>query len=159
MLGHKWEPAEGVCVDIRVKPHGNEGTDNRRWLMEIHCGDAEPFRVELGYPGFHDNFRGPGHGQTCRMEADVHRKEAKWDLSDPALSWKTDYKQHEAKFAQEKQAPASSFHAAASASPPPHVPSHGEPSERLTQLQALLDQGAITPAEYEEQRQRIIASI
>jgi hypothetical protein len=154
MLGHKWEPAGGICVDIRVKPHSNQDTGNRLWLMQVHGGEAEPFRVVPGYPGFHSNFKGPGHGRTCRMEADVIREEAKWDLPDPALSWKADYKQQEARFAAEVHAPASSFLGTASASAPPRLSSHGEPSERLAQLKALPDQGAITPAEYEEQRQR-----
>jgi hypothetical protein len=104
MIGHHWEPAEGTCIDILVKPHGNPGTDNRHWLMEIHCGDGESFRVELGYPGLHGDFKGPQHGQTCRMEADVKHREAKWDLSDPALSWKAAH-QHEAdRFKQELNA-------------------------------------------------------
>ncbi len=104
MFGHQWEPAEGTCIDIRVKPHGNPNTDNRRWLMEVHCGDAEPFRVELGFPGFHGSFKGPERGHTCRMQADVKRQEAKWDLDDPALSWKTERRQQTADFAAELDA-------------------------------------------------------
>ena len=88
MLGHHWEPAEGTCIDIRVK-HASSENDSRMWLMEVRPRNAEPFRVELGYPGFHENFRGPDRGQTCQLDCDVKRQDAKWDLSDPALSWKT----------------------------------------------------------------------
>lgn len=98
MFGHDWQPAEGICTDIEVKLHGSPGTDNRKWLMQIHPADAEPFRVELGYPGFHQDFKGPERGQKCRMTCDVKRQEAKWDLDDPALSWKAAQHKHEADF-------------------------------------------------------------
>jgi len=51
MFGHDWQPAAGTVVDIRVKHPGSEN-DSRSWLVEVRCGDAEPFRAELGYPGF-----------------------------------------------------------------------------------------------------------
>jgi hypothetical protein len=101
MFGHDWEPAEGTCIDIRIKAHRDSSTDNRHWLMEVHCGDAEPFRVELGYPGFGGNFKGPERGHTCKMQADVKRQEAKWDLDDPALSWKADRQSKQADFQSE----------------------------------------------------------
>lgn len=100
MFGHDWESAVGTVIDIRVK-HPNSDNDTRSWLMEIRCGDAEPFRVELGYPGFHEDFKGPGRGQTCQLKADVKRQEAKWDLADPALSWKAERDQEAAKFKAE----------------------------------------------------------
>jgi len=55
----------------------------------IRCGDAEPFRVELGASGFRKDFKGPERGETCRMTCYVKRQEAKWDFSDPALNWKS----------------------------------------------------------------------
>jgi hypothetical protein len=76
----------------------------RRWLMEIHCGDAEPFRVELGYPGFHGDFKGPQRGQKCMMKCDLKHSEAKWDLDDPHLSWKAAEHRKEADFNAELQA-------------------------------------------------------
>jgi hypothetical protein len=90
VLGHDWESAEGICVDIRTKGSANSGSENRGWLMEIRCGDAEPFRVELGVSGFREDFKGPERGETYRMLCDVKRQEAKWDFSDPGLSWKAD---------------------------------------------------------------------
>jgi hypothetical protein len=90
VFGHDWEPAEGTCIDIRIKGSANSGTENRIWLMEIRCGGAEPFRVELGASGFREDFKGPERGETCRMACDVKRQKAKWDYSDPALSWKAD---------------------------------------------------------------------
>ena len=101
MFGHDWEPAEGTCIDIRVKAHGDPNTDNRRWLMEVRCGAAAPFRVELGFPGFHGDFMGPARGHTCKMHADVKRNEAKWDLDDPALSWKAERQKKQADFQSE----------------------------------------------------------
>jgi hypothetical protein len=104
VFGHDWQSAEGKCIDIRVKPHGNPDTDNRMWLMEIHPADAEPFRVELGYPGFHGDFKGPEHGQVCRMKFLPGKNEAKWDLDDPALSWKASRHQKEDQFNAELNA-------------------------------------------------------
>ena len=104
MFGHDWQPAAGTVVDIRVK-HPNSENDSRSWLMEVRCGDAEPFRVELGYPGFHEDFKGPGLGETVQVKADLKRKDAKWDLSDPALSWKADRSRQEAEFKAEKERP------------------------------------------------------
>jgi hypothetical protein len=90
VLGHHWESAEGICIDIRTKGNADSGIKNRRWLMEIRCGNAEPFRVELGASGLGEDFKGPERGETCRMGCDVKRQKAKWDISDPALSWKAD---------------------------------------------------------------------
>jgi hypothetical protein len=104
VFGHDWQSAEGKCIDIRVKPHRDSGTDNRIWLMEVHCGDAEPFRVELGYPGFHEDFKGPEHGQVCRMKCLPGKNEAKWDLDDPGLSWKAERHQKDAQFNAELNA-------------------------------------------------------
>jgi hypothetical protein len=104
MFGHDWQPATGTVIDIRVK-HPNSENDTRSWLMEIRCGDAEPFRVEVGYPGFHEDFRGPGPGEIIRMKADLKHQDAKWDLSDPTLSWKADRDRHAAEFAAEKERP------------------------------------------------------
>jgi hypothetical protein len=104
MLGHDWQPAAGTVVDIRVK-HPNSENDSRSWLVEVRCGDAEPFRVELGYPGFHEDFKGPGLGETVQVKADLKRKDAKWDLSDPALSWKADRSRQAAQFKAEKERP------------------------------------------------------
>lgn len=104
MFGHDWQPATGTVVDIRVK-HPNSENDTRSWLVEVRCGDAEPFRVEIGYPGFHEDFKGPGQGATVQVEADLKHKEARWDLSDPALSWKADRTQQAERFATEKEGP------------------------------------------------------
>ena len=72
IFGHDWQPAAGTVVDIRVK-HPNSENDSRSWLMEVRCGEAEPFRVELGYPGFHEDFKGPGLGETVQVKADLKR--------------------------------------------------------------------------------------
>jgi hypothetical protein len=104
MLGRDWQPAAGTVVDIRVK-HPNSENDSRSWLVEVRCGDAEPFRVELGYPGFHEDFKGPGLGETVQVKADLKRRDAKWDLSDRALSWKADRSRQAAEFKAEKERP------------------------------------------------------
>jgi hypothetical protein len=79
MLGHDWQPAVGTVVGIRV---------------------------ELGYPGFHEDFKGPGLGETVQVKAGLKRKDARWDLSDPALSWKADRNRQAAQFKAEKERPA-----------------------------------------------------
>jgi hypothetical protein len=73
--------------------------------VEVRCGAAEPFRVELGYPGFREDFKGPGLGETVQVEADLKRRDARWDLSDPALSLKADRNRRAAEFKAEKERP------------------------------------------------------
>jgi len=81
MFGHDWQPARGPFVDIRVKHPGSEN-DSRSWLVEVRCGDAEPFRVEPRLSGFHETSRGRAWANRP-VKADLKRKDAKWDLSDP----------------------------------------------------------------------------
>jgi hypothetical protein len=40
------------------------------------------------------------------VKPDLKRKDAKWDLSDPALSWKADRSRQAAQFKAEKERPA-----------------------------------------------------
>jgi len=101
VFGPHWEPAEGTCIDIRFTGTANSGIENRRRLLEIRCGDAEPFRAELGASGFREDFTGLERGETCRMTCDVKRQEAKWDFSDPALNRKAGRKAHDAGFQAE----------------------------------------------------------
>ena len=161
MLGHDWEPAEGTCIDIRIKGNYSDEEDNRRFLMEVRPSHGAPFRVELKVAGFHENFKGPDRGQVCMLKCDVKRQDAKWDLADPGLSWKT-YRQAKASdFEAELHAkpwvnpPAAQQQTAGSAS----QPQDADPAARLASLKALHDTGALTSSEYELQRQKIIASI
>jgi hypothetical protein len=39
------------------------------------------------------------------VKADLKRKDARWDLSDPALSWKADRDRQAAEFKAEKERP------------------------------------------------------
>lgn len=165
MLGHTWEPAEGTCIDVRIKGNDtSDGPDNHRFLMEVRPRNGEPFRVELKVPGFHENFKGPSRGQVCQLECDVKRQDAKWDFSDPGLSWKTSRKAGAAQFEAELQAkpwaaqPGDKPQAdEPQADEPGEWPTTDDPAARLSSLKALYDNGALTSAE--AQRQRIIAAI
>jgi hypothetical protein len=86
MLGHDWQPAEGTCVDDNF---GGEHVIRERWVMDVRpANGAPPFRVEVDHPGAGEDFRGPDVGQVCRMLCDVKKQKAKFDHTDPTLSWK-----------------------------------------------------------------------
>jgi hypothetical protein len=86
MLGHDWQPAEGTCVDDNF---GGAHVVREVWVMDVrpHNG-APPFRVQVAHPGSGEDFRGPYPGQVCRMLCDVKKQKAKFDHTDPTLSWK-----------------------------------------------------------------------
>lgn len=86
MLGHDWQPAEGTCVDDNF---GGDHVVREVWVMDVRpANGAPPFRVEVAHPGSGEDFRGPHAGQVCRMLCDVKKKKAKFDHTDPTLSWK-----------------------------------------------------------------------
>jgi hypothetical protein len=105
VLGRDWQPAAGTVAGIRVRQPGSEN-DSRGWLVEVRCGDAGPSRVELGCPGFREDFKGPGLGEAVRVKAGLKRKDAGWDLSGPALGWKADRSRQAAEFKAERERPA-----------------------------------------------------
>ena len=86
MVGHDWQPAEGPCVDDNV---GGDHIVREVWVMDVRpANGAPPFRVQVTHPGAGEDFRGPNAGQVCRMFCDVKKQKAKFDHTDPTLSWK-----------------------------------------------------------------------
>jgi hypothetical protein len=93
MFGHDWQPAEGTIVAVHYSEAGNAAkTVNAvNYLVDVRPDSgSEPFRTEVEPPTLMLSFKFPHEGQVCRMEADVERKKARFDRTDPALSKKTD---------------------------------------------------------------------
>ncbi|HEV2639579.1 MAG TPA: hypothetical protein VGX23_30865 [Actinocrinis sp.] len=155
MLGHDWQPAMGTCVDDEWMPH----TDREKWIMDVQPGDGSPpFRVEVPHPGAGEDFRSPNRGQVCKMFADVKKQKAKFDTSDPNLSWKAHRRAEQERVKNELNAPpgspamqfgATSYHLGASsyqvlngadAAPVLNAILSGNPQERMAALRALREQ-------------------
>ncbi len=92
MFRRSWESAEGTVVDRREKRGGAVGGDAslQRWLVEVKPSSGEPFRVELGIPGWGSNFKGPMVGQTVKVLCSPDHTKARFDTSDPQLSYKAE---------------------------------------------------------------------
>ncbi len=90
MFRRTWESAEGAVVDRRAKRQGATGSDAslERWLVEVTPPSGEPFRVELGIPGWGSNFKAPMIGQTVKVLCNPAHTKARFDTSDPQLSYK-----------------------------------------------------------------------
>lgn len=58
--------------------------------MEVRPTGGEPSRVEVEPHRWTGNFMSPGTGQVVKLEFDTKNKKARFDSSDPNLSWKTD---------------------------------------------------------------------
>ena len=102
MLGHDWEPAEGTCVDDEWVGH----TDHRMWIMDVRPANGAPaFRTQVGHPGLGEDFKPPYIGHVCRMLVDVKKQKAKFDTSDPSLSWKAYRKMERQRVKDELNAP------------------------------------------------------
>jgi hypothetical protein len=61
-----------------------------RFLVEVHPSSGQPFRLELGIPGFGADFRAPMVGQVVKVLCNPAHTKARFDTSDPRLSWKTE---------------------------------------------------------------------
>ncbi len=81
MFGHDWQPAAGTVVDTRLK-HPNSENDSRSWLMEVHCVTRSHSGPSWAIPASR-GLQGSGTGRDRPVKADLKRKDAKWDLSDP----------------------------------------------------------------------------
>jgi hypothetical protein len=92
MFRHNWEPAEGTIIDRREKREGATGSDAslQRWLVEVKPQTGQPFRVELGIPGWGSNFKGPMVGQVVQVLCNPAHTKARFDTSDPQLSYEAE---------------------------------------------------------------------
>jgi hypothetical protein len=92
MFRRDWEPAEGTIIDRREKRGGATGSDASlmRFLVEVRPPTGQSFRLELGIPGFGANFRAPMVGDVVNVLSNPAHTKARFDTSDPRLSWKTE---------------------------------------------------------------------
>jgi hypothetical protein len=92
MFRRNWESAAGTIIDRREKREGATGSDAslQRWLVEVRPQTGQPFRVELGIPGWGSNFKGPMVGQVVKVLCNPAHTKARFDTSDPQLSYKAE---------------------------------------------------------------------
>ena len=92
MLRRDWEQAAGTIIDRRNKRGGEVGGDasTMRFLVEVRPTSGQSFRLELGIPGFGANFRAPMVGDVVKVLCNPAHTKARFDTSDPRLSWKTE---------------------------------------------------------------------
>lgn len=100
MFRRSWEQAEGTIIDRRNKRGGEVGGDASlmRFLVEVRPPSGQPFRLELGIPGFGADFRAPMVGDVVKVLCDPGHTKARFDTSDPQLSWKTERQAKKAQF-------------------------------------------------------------
>lgn len=90
MFRRNWEQAEGTVIDRREKRGGAVGGDASlmRFLVEVRPPSGESFRLELGIPGFGSDFKAPMVGDVVKVLCSPDHTKARFDTSDPRLSWK-----------------------------------------------------------------------
>src|SRR5260370_41309171 len=100
MLRRDWEQAEGTIIDRRNKRGGEVGGDasTMRFLVEVRPTSGQPFRLDLGIPGFGANFRAPMVGDVVKVLCNPAHTKASFDTSDPRLSWKTERQAQKSQF-------------------------------------------------------------
>jgi hypothetical protein len=102
MLGHEWQPAQGLCIEESWI--GHDGL-KRVWIMEVRPSDGSPaFRVEVDHE-IHEDYIPPNSRETCMMLCDVKRRHAKFDTSDPSRSRKARQRIDEQRIKDELNAP------------------------------------------------------
>jgi hypothetical protein len=84
-----WEPATAKIVAKKFKTGSVEAGSVVDYVADVTPDSgAPPFRTVLHEPIMHTSFRGPGEGSVVRVEANVKKQKATFDLSDPNLSIK-----------------------------------------------------------------------
>ena len=107
-------------------------------------------------PRIATDFWPPSIGDVVKVHADVAHKKARFDKSDPSISYKAYKRGDEARFRATLDQPAPP----AAAAPVRSVKDRAADAEvRLAELKAIKDQGLIDDAEYEDKRRSIIREL
>jgi hypothetical protein len=153
MFGHDWEPAQATIVATHVKSTSGDGTVTiHEFAADVVPASGVAFRALIEEPTIATDFWPPRVGAVVKVHADVGRQKAKFDKSDPQISFKHYQQGRDAQFdALLTQPPAVAV--AVSTEPEPDA------TVRLRQLAALKEQGLITDAEYAAKRRAIIDGV
>ena len=153
MFGRNWEPAQATIVDTHIKSTSGDGmTVNREFAADVVPQSGEPFRALIQSPTIATNFWDPKIGDVVQVLVDPKSKKVKFDKHDPKLSAKAQGNAADQKFQASLAQPG--------AAPVASVPERAEAAkQRLAKLKELKDGGALTDAEYEEQRRKIISEL
>jgi hypothetical protein len=150
MFGHDWEPAQATIVATHIKNTSGDGTTvTREYAADVVPASGVPFRALIQEPAIATNFWPPSIGDVLRVHADVKRQKAKFDKSDPKISYKAWKKGEATRFEETLTAPP----AAAAAQSPAGA------EQRLAELERLKQTGLLTDDEYAAKRAAIIAEL
>ncbi|TAJ48435.1 MAG: hypothetical protein EPO52_09890 [Herbiconiux sp.] len=107
MFGRKWQKATGTVVARTIEGTDSDGSMiTYNYVVEIRPAHAEPFRAVLKDPRLLTDFVQPIVGRVVGVEIDVDRGVARFDKSDPRLSFKAQQATKDAAFAAALAAPA-----------------------------------------------------
>ena len=153
MFGHEWEPAQATIVAVHIKSTGGDGvTVTHEYAADVVPASGVPFRAHLDEPRIATDFWPPSIGDVVKVHADVERQKAKFDKSDPKISYKAWKAGNNDEFAATLAQPAAAVVA-------PIDERAAAAKARLVSLKQLHDQGVVTDDEYEAKRRAIIAGL
>jgi hypothetical protein len=99
MFGHDWEPASAKIVDVRDRAVRVENAPAQEYSADVTPDSgAPPFRALIEQPIMDQDFVQPWLGLVVRVHADVKRQKAKFDTSDPQLSYQAQKKHKDDSF-------------------------------------------------------------
>jgi hypothetical protein len=166
VLGKRWEAADATIVAMRPWTTSDEGRVQKwEFVADVRPSNGPPFRAT-----FHDGFfvrkaGTPSVGEVVGVLFDPKSHKVKFDQSDLAPEPRPDPFQAAASAAPGTPVPGQfpgiveALSSIAAANPAaPNAPA-ADPTERLAKLQALKDQGVLSDAEYQAQRQKILDAI
>jgi Short C-terminal domain len=185
MFGKKnLEAGEATIVEDHIKHHsGGAGMGNlHEWVADVRAPGREAFRTVIATPNLATDFRHPSQGDIVSVFIDPKDNEVTFDKSDPRLSLKAERSARNVQFQSSATDPVAAtqvvdagdaaplLHALFSADPQAKAraiaelknaaPSAGpDIATRLAELDRLKASGALSPDEYDAQRQRILDSI
>lgn len=154
MFGHHWEPAQATIVATHMKSTSSDGrATTYEFAADVVPASGPPFRALLQEPKIALDFWPPKVGDVVRAYADVAHQKAKFDKSDPKISYKAHKAGTDAQFQSALSQPAS-------AAPAASVPERSAAAaERIAELKSLKERGVLTDAEYQAQCRAIIGAL
>jgi hypothetical protein len=157
VFGHDWEPAQATIVATHVKGTSGDGAVTvKEFAADVVPASGAPFRALIPEPRIATDFWPPSIGDVVKVHADVARRKAKFDKSDPRISYKAHKRGDDAQFKATLAQPAPP----GAAAPPTSIKDRAADAEaRLSELRRIKDQGLIDDAEYEDKRRSIIREL
>ncbi len=159
MFGHDWQSAQAAIVATRRLPNSDPEKMPQEYIADVKPLDLPAFRATFRDPWDTDDFWQPDVGDVVKVRFDPKTHKVKFDKSDPQLSYQAHKRAQKDHFESIAQAAlGTSVSAPPSAEPvAPSVQPDGV--DELARLARLRPDGALTPSEFEQQKQRILGSI